>query len=64
MEASQCYPNTIQQAIAHTYIGCPYVYGIGNCPIHIRDFPYAYGTSHTCMGEYTHAGQNSNSKYI
>ena len=25
----------------------------------VRDIPYAYGTSHTRMGQYTHMGQNS-----
>ena len=30
----------------------PYAYG---CPIWI----YVYGTSHTCMGQYTHIGQNN-----
>ena len=37
MEASQRYPNTIQQAIAHTYMGCPYAYGIGIRPIRVWD---------------------------
>ena len=59
MEASQRYPNTIQQAITHTYMGFPYAYGIGIRPIRVRDVPYTYGTSRTRMGQYTHTGQNT-----
>ena len=35
MEASQCYPNTIQQATVHTYMKCPLTYGIGIHPTHV-----------------------------
>ena len=46
MEASQRYPNTIQQAIVHRYMGCPYAYGIGFRPKRIRDVPYVYWAEH------------------
>ena len=45
MEAYQRYPNTIQQAIAHTYMGWVFV-------------PYAYGMSNIRIGQYTHTGQS------
>ena len=64
MEAYHCYPNTIQQAIAHTYMGCPYTYRIGIHPICIQGVPYAYGISHRCRGQYTYTGQNISKKSI
>ena len=45
--------------LAHTRTGYP---------IRVWDVPYAYGTSHTRMGQYTHMGQNTHTfhqqKYI
>ena len=51
IEASQRYPNTIQQAIVniYAYMGCSYAYGIGILPIHV------YGTTRTRMGQYSYA---------
>ena len=52
------------QSCMYTHIGRPYAYGTMLCPIRIWDTPYAYGTSHTHMGQHTHIGQNNNTKYV
>ena len=38
--------------------GALYAYGTGKIPIRVRDIPYAYGLSHTRMGQNTRTGCN------
>ena len=43
------------------HMGLPYAYGASQKPILVWDIPYAYGPSHTCIGQNMHMGCNISS---